>query len=251
MRPITAVLFLVVAATIAYTLGARTAERPGAVSERSAEPQGTVDDRYPEQPSAVDERGAEPQGAVDERDAEPPSAVATRTPAAGHMNERAFWKLFSDTRTKSDDDTGRQAGLLEERLGRLPARDIADFQRIRHRLDKRAYTWDLWGAAYVIEDGCSDDCFRDFRSYLISLGPKAYEAALRDPDSLAPIVEDAETGDWENADSVAADAYESATGDDLPVDDSDLSGDPRGEPWDDEDVEALIERYPRLAEKFR
>lgn len=241
MRPITAVLFLVVAATIAYTLGARTAEQPGAVSERSAEP-----------PSASDEHDAELPSSVDERDAEPPSAVVTRRPAAaGHMNEHAFWKLYSDSRTKSDDDTGRQAGRLEERLGRLPARDIADFQRIRHRLDKRAYTWDLWGAAYVIEDGCSDDCFRDFRSYLISLGPKAYEAALRDPDSLAPIVEDAETGDWENADSVAADAYESATGDDLPVDDSDLSGDPHGEPWDDEHVEALIERYPRLAEKFR
>src|SRR5829696_4999364 len=185
MRPITAFLFLVVAATIAYTLGVRTAGPPGAVSERSAEP----------------------QGAVDGRDAEPPNAVATRTPAAaGHMNERAFWKLFSDTRTKSDDDTGRQAGLLEERLGRLPARDIADFQRIRHRLDKRAYTWDLWGAAYVIEDGCSDDCFRDFRSYLIALGRAAYEAALKDPDSLAPVVQDAETGDWENADTVAADA---------------------------------------------
>lgn len=226
----TALLVVAVAAAVAYTLGLRTAEQPGAAGERDAE-----------QP-----------GAARERDAERRSAAATRQPeAAGGMDEHALWKLITDSRTKSDDDTGRQAELLEERLARLPARDIADFQRIRHRLDKRAYTWDLWGAAYVIEDGCSDDCFRDFRGYLISLGRKAYDAALRDPDSLAPIVEDAETDDWENADSVAADAYESATGDDLPVDDSDLSGDPRGEPWDDEHVEALIERYPRLAEKFR
>jgi hypothetical protein len=167
------------------------------------------------------------------------------------MDRPTFWQLMSDTRSEAGDDTGRQSELLEERLSRLPARQIVDFQRIRHELDERAYTWDLWGAAYVIEDGCSDDCFRDFRSYLISLGPQAYEAAMRDPDSLAPVAQDAETGDWENADSVAGDAYESATGEDIPADDSDLSGDPRGEPWDDEDQEELVQRYPRLAARFR
>jgi hypothetical protein len=248
MKPITALLVVAVAAALAYTLGVRTAEQPGAVGALPADQPGAVGSLPADPPGAVAEQPSAP-GA---RSAEQPSAVAERKPpASGRMDERALWKLMSATRTKSDGDTERQSGLLEERLARLPPRAIADFQRIRRRLEKRAYTWDLWGAAYVIEDGCSDDCFRDFRSYLISLGPKAYEAALRDPDSLAPIVEDAETGDWENADSVAGDAYESATGDELPVDDSDLSGDPRGEPWDDEDVEALIERYPRLAERFR
>ena len=62
---------------------------------------------------------------------------------------------------------------------------------------------------------------------------------MRDPDSLAPIVQDAEEGDWENADDVAPDAYQTATGDDFPADSSDLSGRPRGEPWDDESEEAL------------
>ena len=133
----------------------------------------------------------------------------------------------------------------------MPAEQIVEFHRIRQRLDERAYSWDVWGAAYVIEDGCSDDCFRDFRAYLISLGPGPYEAALRDPDSLAPIVQDAEQGDWENADDVSPDAYSSATGDDFPGDDSDLSGDPSGETWDDEQAEALVRRYPALAERFR
>jgi hypothetical protein len=103
----------------------------------------------------------------------------------------------------------------------------------------------------VVEDGCSEDCFRDFRSYLISLGREPYEAALRDPDSLAPVVQDAEQGDWENADSVAGDAYESATGEEIPVDDSDLSGTPRGKPWDDDNEDGLVQRYPQLAAKFR
>jgi hypothetical protein len=50
---------------------------------------------------------------------------------------------------------------------------------------------------------------------------------------------------------VAPDAYESATGEDIPTDDSDLSGDPSGQPWDDEDQDALVQRYPALAARFR
>ncbi len=169
----------------------------------------------------------------------------SRPPAPG------FWQLIESTRQAAGNDTGRQSELLEERLSRLPAQSIVEFQRTRHRLDQQAYTWDIWAAAYVVEDGCSEDCFRDFRSYLISLGREAYEAALRDPDSLAPVVQDAEQGDWENADSVAGDAYESATGEEIPVDDSDLSGTPRGKPWDDENEDGLVQRYPQLAARFR
>jgi hypothetical protein len=183
----------------------------------------------------------------------PAGAESAAKPAAtpAGMDEAAFWQLTSDTRAASDNDTGRQSELLEERLSQLPAQQIVDFGRIRHQLDQQAYSWEIWGAAYVIDDGCSDDCFRDFRAYLISLGREPYEAALRDPDSLAPVVQDAEQGDWENADNVAPDAYESATGEDIPTDDSDLSGNPSGQPWDDEDQDALVQRYPALAARFR
>ena len=64
-------------------------------------------------------------------------------------------------------------------------------------------------------------------------------------------MQDAEAGDWENADNVAPDAYESATGEDIPTDDSDLSGNPSGERWDDGDQDALVQRYPALAARFR
>jgi Protein of unknown function (DUF4240) len=171
--------------------------------------------------------------------------------AAPAMSQAAFWGLIETTRADADNDTERQSELLEERLSKLPPRQIVRFQQIRRQMDERAYTWDIWGAAYVIDDGCSDDCFRDFRAYLISLGPRAFGAALRNPDSLAPIVEDAEEGDWENADDVAPDAYQSATGDDFPADSSDLSGGPGGERWDDESQETLVQRYPALAARFR
>lgn len=180
-----------------------------------------------------------------------PAAATPAAAAPAGMDEAAFWQLMADTRADSGNDTGRQSELLEERLRGLPAQQIVGFARIRHRLDQRAYTWGIWGAAYVIDDGCSDDCFRDFRAYLISLGRGPYEAALRNPDSLAPIVQDAEEGNWEDADNVAPDAYESAAGEDIPTDDSDLSGNLRGEPWDDEAQGALVQRYPALTARFR
>jgi hypothetical protein len=172
-------------------------------------------------------------------------------PAARVIDEARFWRLTADTRAAADNDTGRQSELLDARLRRLPAEQIAAFERIRRKLDRRAYTWEVWGAAYVVEDGCSDDCFRDFRAYLISLGRGPYETALRNPDALASTVEDAETGDWENADDVAPDAYESVAGEDISGDSSDLSGNPRGAPWDDDHAEQLVQRYPRLAARFR
>jgi hypothetical protein len=184
-------------------------------------------------------------------DAGQPAPSTTNSAGSGHMNEATFWQLISETRRAADNDTDEQSHLLEERLSKLPAEEILGFERIRQRLDRLAYTWDIWGAAYVIEDGCSDDCFRDFRGYLIFLGQGPYENALRNPDSLASVVQDAENGDWENADDVAPEAYSSATGNDYPGDDSDLSGGPRGRPWDDSNQEALVRRYPALADRFR
>jgi hypothetical protein len=187
-----------------------------------------------------------------ERAAAEKQAVGPKTdaPPAG-MAEAAFWRLISETREAAGNDTGRQSELLKERLAELSPQAIVAFAQIRHSLDERAYTWDLWGAATVIEDGCSDDCFRNFRGYLISLGQGPYENALRDPDSLASVAQDAETGNWESAENVAADAYSSATGRDFPLDDSDLSGQPRGRPFDENDAAALALRYPQLAARFR
>jgi hypothetical protein len=53
--------------------------------------------------------------------------------------------------------------------------------------DVGAYTRSLWGAAYVMHGGCSDDSFSDFRATLISHGRTIYDAALADTESLADL----------------------------------------------------------------
>ena len=183
--------------------------------------------------------------------AAPPTPAKPKAEVPERSDEVAFWRLIAETRRAAGNDTGRQSELLEERLTQLSPQAIVEFARIRNRLDRRAYTWSLWGAASVIEDGCSDDCFRDFRGYLISLGRGPYERALRNPDSLASVAGDAETGDWENADNVAPEAYSSVASDDFPLDDSDLSGRPRGKAFNQSDGAGLARRYPRLAARFR
>lgn len=182
---------------------------------------------------------------VKRRATAPAAKWATTRPAP------TFWQLTDDARKDAGADTGRMHELLKEALTRASPKAILRFARTRQQLDRRAYTWNLWAAAYVIEDGCSDDCFRDFRGYLISLGHSTYGLALRDPDSLASVVQDAETGNWESADNVAPDAYSSATGNDYPLDESDLSGRPRGRPFNENDIGALVQRFPQLAARFR
>jgi hypothetical protein len=183
--------------------------------------------------------------------ATPKNPQASSRSTSATMNQASFWQLIGETRAASGNDTGRQSELLKEQLAKLPGPSILQFDRIRHSFDLRAYSYDIWGAAYVMEDGCSDDCFRDFRGYLISLGRGPYEAALRNPDSLAAVAQDVETGNWENADNPAPDAYASATGGDFPLDESDLSGTPRGKPFDENNMAALANRYPRLYARFR
>ncbi len=178
-----------------------------------------------------------------------PAPQTTAAPA--ELTEPDFWRLISETRSAAGNDTAVQSQLLEQRLTQLPPQAIVDFAQILRNLDERAYTWDLWGAADVIEDGCADDCFRNFRGYLISLGQEPYENALREPDSLATVVEDTQTADWESAHDVAPQAYTQVTGGQLPVSEFEPSGDPPGTPFDENDEASLAARYPQLAARFR
>lgn len=108
------------------------------------------------------------------------------------MNLEQFWQIVAESR--QDFDPGHRDGNMEKQakrlaqlLNALTARDVIEFDRIFTGLFHRAYRWDLWRAAYLIESGCSDDGFMDFRYWLISMGCDVFEAALADPDSLASV----------------------------------------------------------------
>lgn len=105
------------------------------------------------------------------------------------MDDATFWRLIDCSRTEcrpaSTDPGDPQEVLLVTLLSELPPEEIVGFDRIFRRLHAAAYTWDLWAAAFIIEGGCSNDGFTNFRSGLIGLGQRVYEDAVRDPGTLA------------------------------------------------------------------
>jgi hypothetical protein len=186
----------------------------------------------------------------------------TKTPTkakaapAGQDGDR-FWEIVSQSRADfdpklRDGNMDRQEQRLAEILGALPPREIVEFEHRFHELKEKAYRWDLWAAAYIIQGGCSDDGFMDFRNWLLSMGRGVYEAALRDPESLlevasAPGVEDVS---FEGFGYVAPQVYEDKTGEEIPAPPSGYGArDPAGEPWSEEGDD-LARRLPKLWAKY-
>ena len=171
------------------------------------------------------------------------------------MDETEFWELIDATREGADGDAEEQADLLVERLTQLDPEQVLDFSRHFESRYNRAYRWDLWGAAWVLLDGASDDVFDSFRCWLIGQGRHVFESAVHDPDSLADLLEDFDEeidGDGEELGYAADEAYEQLTGTETPdLDIPPAPAEPEGTPFDLENESVLAERYPRLWDRFR
>jgi|SRR5262245_54514525 len=81
---------------------------------------------------------------------------------------------------------------LRRKLRKPGLDEMASLEVAFGRYLNNAYSWSLWGAAYVIHGGCSNDGFEYFRLWLVSRGRNGYERAPAEPDSLAEL--DATTG---------------------------------------------------------
>jgi hypothetical protein len=156
------------------------------------------------------------------------------------MDVNEFWQIIGEADTPQE---------LHDRLAALPESDLADFELHHQQAFAESYDWSLWGAAYVINGGCSDDCFDYFRAYLISRGREVYQAALADPDSLADAeIEDED--EWEEWMSPTMMVVHARTGEYsyvAPDRHARQSQDPRGDAWDEDDLER---RFPRLTAKY-
>jgi|ERR1051326_4532234 hypothetical protein len=158
-----------------------------------------------------------------------------------------FWSILEKVHRKSGADVEKKFGLLEEELAKLSLAEVQSFDALFTDCLDRAYTWELWGAAYVIGGGCSDDGFWDFRSTLISCGRGIFERALEDPESLAEL--DSEVGEAlqvEGLQYIAGKVARSLGGDVLDRSRPHPSQ-PSGQKWDEE---AVAELYPKLARKY-
>ena len=167
------------------------------------------------------------------------------------MNVDEFWDIVGRVHRASGGNMNVKCDLLERELRQRSRGEIRSFKEHFDFCFERAYTWGLWGAAFVIRRGCGEGSFRNFRSALISLGREQYEQCLTDPDALAAVNLDAKNVAIEGYQHVAA----RLLGQDPPPSDADAASPdglrparkPTGVPFKEWEMSA---RYPKLVAKY-
>lgn len=170
------------------------------------------------------------------------------------MNTEQFWALIDRAREGAR-DASEVARRATAELATHDAADIVGFDHHTKRVLAASGNADLWGAAYLVNGGCSAEGFDHFRGWLMAQGRQAFARAAADPDALVelPAVRRAAmTGEeFECAAmlDVARVAHEKVTGKALPRE-------PARQPdlndfWDFDDEDEARRRLPRLAALFQ
>ncbi|MEM1265142.1 MAG: DUF4240 domain-containing protein [Pseudomonadota bacterium] len=97
------------------------------------------------------------------------------------MDTDVFWEIIG---TPEEHSLQAHVDAIVARLERFKASAIKAFDKRLQALIGEAYRADIWGLAYLLRDGCSDDDFAAFRCWLVVQGRDVFEATLRDPDAF-------------------------------------------------------------------
>jgi hypothetical protein len=188
------------------------------------------------------------------------------------LDAKGFWTLIEDARAQCNDDVLHNRELVHRILAKHSVANIVAFGDIYSLYLRLALRQMLWKAAAIIDDYYdSESSFWDFRDWLIDQGEQVYHDALHDPESLVNAIdlnaEDNVLDIMERCSVKAAGAnyraYELKTGDDWPDGSIYLSAThedygidtsfvpPTDDEWVYWELDEAIQKYPRLAAKFR
>ena len=171
------------------------------------------------------------------------------------MDVDTFWEIVDEARADAYQDDEAFLRNVERTLMALPPNAIEGFRDRLDEMIQEAFRWDLWAAAYIINGGASEDGFEYFRGWLISRGRSIYEAALRDPETLTELVpSNPETlAEFEEILFLPIYVLEQKTGKEVPLPDPLENREnivaPKGEPWSEADVDALLPKLSRRAKE--
>jgi uncharacterized protein DUF4240 len=172
------------------------------------------------------------------------------------MRTDDFWAVIDRA---TADRPGSPDEVAKRAVADLGARDPDEIVAWGRHLDKvmaASAKEDLWAAAYLINGGCSEDGFDNFRGWLIAHGREVVAKAVQQPDSLAElptVVAAAASGavfEAEEVLSIAAKAYEQATGSELPPSDVTVTRPDPAELWDFDNEDEMARRLPELSALF-
>lgn len=168
------------------------------------------------------------------------------------MLKSEFWKIIDDSRQEAGGDAEEHVATFAAAVNELEPNELVSFSHWYDDFYARADTWDLWGAAYIIGGGCSDDGFMDFKGWLISRGEKVYEAAVANAESLAKVVALDEETQVEGFYIDIASLWAAKTGkpeaDFPPSPLASVRIGTSGAEWTEDD---LPKRFPKLCKKFQ
>ena len=104
------------------------------------------------------------------------------------MSKDQFWNLIEKAKEVCGTDLDASAVWIKQQLFYMTPEDVLQFHNLVYSYRDAAYKYGLWTAASIMmEAGCSDDSFSDFRMWLIAQGKEVYLNALKDPDSLSGV----------------------------------------------------------------
>lgn len=167
------------------------------------------------------------------------------------LNEDLYWSIIQRAIDATEDQVELEEYLVGE-VEKLTPKEMVGFYLRTNDLEQKAYTSNLWCAAYIINGGASDDGFEYFRCWLISAGRDVYYNAIKNPDSLAAIVEEGNEYEFESLAYVPITAFENRTEQDLydyietityTVKEMDFT-------WEEDDLQSQKRICPELYAKF-
>ena len=154
-----------------------------------------------------------------------------------------FWEVIDSTSEKPL-NIEKASERLAAALRKMPQPDVFEFCCEFDRKMDEAYTWELWGVAYLINGGCSDDSFMDFRGSLIAMGKEIFDKAISDAESLLNIDKDQLAQMFEEGYIYSAPtAYETLSGEQPHMNVSRKQS-PSGKEWD-ESRQSLQQQFPK------
>ncbi len=167
------------------------------------------------------------------------------------MTEVEFWELV--TRSEA---TQSQESLVEElklKLSALDEQQLMAFDKFYGQQMRRSYTWNVWGAAYIVAGCDSEYAFAEFRNFLLSLGADWYNKVVEAPDNLGDLDCWPEKDGYaypfvDDYDLIAGQIFEDRTGKELPFVPSGKST-PVGKKFNQK-PKMLKKTYPKLSARF-
>ena len=172
------------------------------------------------------------------------------------MRTDDFWAVIARA---TADRPASPAEVAKRAAADLATSDPEEIVAWARHLDKvmvASGTQDLWAAAYLINGGCSEEGFDNFRGWLIAHGRETLAHSVKSPDALADLPDVRAAADngavfeAEEVLSIAKDAYAQVTGSEMPVGETPVTRPDAADLWDFDDEEEMQRRLPRLSALF-